>query len=39
MYFGNRLLLRSKAAALTDFGLSGCETGSAVEIWAPYDEE
>lgn len=24
---------------LTDFGLSGCETGSAVEIWAPIQEE
>ncbi|GAG20268.1 unnamed protein product, partial [marine sediment metagenome] len=25
--------------ALTDFGLSGCETGSAVEIWAPIQSE
>jgi len=25
--------------ALTDFGLSGCETGSAVEIWAPIQDE
>lgn len=25
--------------ALTDFGLSGCETGSAVEIWAPIQNE
>lgn len=25
--------------ALTDFGLSGCETGSAVDIWAPIQDE
>ncbi len=25
--------------ALTDFGLSGCESGSAVEIWAPVQSE
>lgn len=25
--------------ALTDFGLSGCESGSAVEIWAPIQSE
>jgi hypothetical protein len=25
--------------ALSDFGLSGCETGSAVEIWAPIQAE
>lgn len=25
--------------ALTDFGLSGCETGSSVEIWAPIQSE
>ena len=24
---------------LTDFGLSGCETGSSVEIWAPIQNE
>ncbi len=24
---------------LTDFGLSGCETGSSVEIWAPIQSE
>jgi len=25
--------------ALTEFGLSGCETGSSVEIWAPIQSE
>lgn len=25
--------------ALSDFGLSGCETGSSVEIWAPIQSE
>jgi hypothetical protein len=25
--------------ALTDFGLSGCETGSSVEMWAPIQSE
>lgn len=25
--------------ALSDFGLSGCETGSSVEIWAPIQNE